>query len=222
MISIEMFTYNQFQENTYLLHDETGEAVVIDPGMSSVSEEQDFGGFVQQKGLKIVKVINTHCHIDHVLGNDFCCRTYGVELSIPKGEEEVLNWVTQFADMYDMPYSESPAPSYILVEGDSIVFGNSELDVIFAPGHSPGHVVLVNRRQRFIIGGDVLFKDSIGRMDLPGGDGPTLIKSIKEKLFTLPNDFLVYPGHGPSTQIGYEKNNNPFVGVSASNMFESE
>ena len=219
MISIEMFTFNTFQENTYLLFDETGEAVIIDPGMGNASEEKELSDFVEEKNLKVVLVLNTHCHIDHVLGNEYSCRKYQVDLMIPEGEETMLKWAVSFSGVYEVAYTESPEPSGKLKEEDIVEFGNSKLEILFTPGHSPGHIVFINRLQHFVIGGDVLFKDSVGRMDLPGGDGPTLLKSIREKLFTLGDDYQVYPGHGPSTLIGYERINNPFAGESAASMF---
>ena len=211
MIKIQTFVFNGFQENTYLLYDETNEAVIIDPGCYSSSEQIELVNFVTKNNLKVVKLLNTHCHIDHVLGNNFVCKKFNVDLSIHQLDLATLHATTEYGHLYGFNVDKSPEPIHFLNEGDKITFGNSTLDVLFTPGHAPGHVVFVNHRQKFVINGDVLFKGSIGRTDLPGGDHHTLINSIKTKMFALPNDFTVHTGHGPTTTIGYEKQYNPFL-----------
>lgn len=212
MLKVESLVFNAFQENTYLVYDNSGEALIIDPGCHNTSEQKWLTQKIKTLGLKPVRLINTHCHIDHVLGNRFVADKYGLPLEIPLKEIPVLNTVAQIAQMYGIAYNEpSPEPSSYLEEGIPIVFGNSSLEVYDTPGHSPGSVSIFHRPSKTLIAGDVLFKESIGRTDLPGGDFDTLIRSIKEKLFTLPDETIVYPGHGPSTTIGYEKIHNPFL-----------
>jgi len=211
-MKVTCLTFNPFQENTYLLHDDTKECVVVDPGCYEQSEQKELLRYIQENDLNVVRLLNTHCHIDHVLGNKFVADTYGVELEIHEEDLQTLRSVPVYAPVYGFPmYAATEPKATYLKEGDIIKFGNTELQVIFAPGHAPGHVVFYNEQDKVCIGGDVLFKGSIGRTDLPGGDFNTLINSIRTKLFTLPEDTVVYPGHGPETTIGYEKKYNPFL-----------
>ncbi|WP_242928009.1 MBL fold metallo-hydrolase [Pontibacter vulgaris] len=210
-MKVTCLTFNQFQENTYLLYDDTKECVVIDPGCYEKHEQQQLKNYIEQNNLKVVRLLNTHCHIDHVLGNKFVADTYNVPLEIHKDDLQTLRSVPAYAPVYGFPMYQEILPEAYLKEGDTIKFGNTELQVIFAPGHAPGHVVFYNELKKICIGGDVLFQQSIGRTDLPGGDFDTLIQSIKTKLFTLPDEVTVYPGHGPETTIGYEKKYNPFL-----------
>lgn len=211
MISIKSFVFGPFQENTYLLFDETKECVIIDPGCYDNRECSILAGFIKDNDLKPVKLINTHCHLDHVFGNGYVADTYHLKLEINKQETPVLDSYFMSAKLYGLNASPSPQPSAFLNEGDIIKFGNSTLELLNTPGHSPGSITLYNRKQKFMIGGDVLFYGSIGRSDLPGGDSETLISSIKNKLFPLGDDYIVYCGHGPSTTIGFERMNNPFL-----------
>lgn len=212
MLKVETLVFNPFQENTYLVYDDSGEALIIDPGCHNASEQKWLSQKINSLKLKPVRLINTHCHIDHVLGNRYVAEQYNLTLEIPIKEVPVLNTVAQIAQMYGIAYNDpSPEPSSFLEEGTPILFGNSSLQVYDTPGHSPGSISLFHKPTNTLIAGDVLFKDSIGRTDLPGGDYETLIHSIKQKLFTLPNETIVYPGHGPTTTIGYEKINNPFL-----------
>lgn len=211
MITTNTFTYNGFQENTYVLTDETNEAVIIDPGCYSTTEQTELYNFIKNNNLNPVKLLNTHCHIDHILGNNFVATKFGVELYIHQLDLPTLHATTEYGHLYGFTVDKSPEPAHFLKDGDVVKFGNSTLEVIFTPGHAPGHVVFVNHEQRFVINGDVLFRGSIGRTDLPGGNHQTLIDSIKTKLFTLPDDYVVHTGHGPTTTIGYEKKYNPFL-----------
>lgn len=210
-MKITCLTFNPFQENTYLLHDETNECVVVDPGCYEKSEREELKKFIEDNNLKVVRLLNTHCHIDHVLGNKFVADTYGVPLEIHPDDEQTLRSVPAYAPAYGFPMYAEQLPEKFFNEGDKIRFGNTELDVLFAPGHAPGHVVFYNSKEKVVIGGDVLFQGSIGRTDLPGGNFDTLINSIRTKLFALPDEVTVYPGHGPETTIGYEKKYNPFL-----------
>lgn len=211
MINVHYFTFNGFQENTYILYDETKECVIIDPGCYTNEEQQELSNYIDHNGLKPVKLLNTHCHIDHVLGNNFVAKKYKIGLEMHEKDLPTLHATPEYGHLYGFNIDKSPEPTVLLNEGDTVKFGNSELDVVFAPGHSAGHIVFIANKEKFIIGGDVLFYGSIGRTDLPGGDYDTLINSIKTKLLPLANDFKVYSGHGPATSIGFERDNNPFL-----------
>jgi len=210
MAQVQVFANNPFQENTYILYDETGECAIIDPGMYTATEQNVVVNFIRDNGLKPVMLLNTHCHIDHVLGNKLIFDLYGLKPQFNKGELETLEAVVAYAPAMDIRYEVSPLPDNYLPETGTIRFGNTDLDLIFAPGHSPAHLCFYDVKGNQLIGGDVLFNGSIGRTDLPGGSFELLIKNIQEKLFALPDNCVVYPGHGPETTIGYEKQYNPF------------
>ena len=211
MIQVKPFTCNPYQENTYLLYDETLECVIIDPGMYTGEEQNTVLKFIAENKLKPVLLLNTHCHIDHVLGNKFVYDTYGLFPQFHHNELPVLTAIAGYAPQMGIRYEVSPLPEIYLEESGEVKFGNSVLELIFAPGHSPAHLCFYSKNDQFLIGGDVLFYQSIGRTDLPGGNHAQLIQNISEKLFTLPDDCKVYPGHGPATSIGFEKVNNPFL-----------
>jgi hydroxyacylglutathione hydrolase len=211
MISVQEFTFNPFSENTYVLYDETGEAVIIDPGCSEQEEFEELYEFIASIGLKPVEIINTHAHIDHVLGVAGVKRKYSIPFALHQIDEPYLKAVKTYASNYGFYKFDEPEIDRYLVEGEVVKFGNSTLDVIFVPGHAPGHVAFVSAADKFVIGGDVLFYMSIGRTDLPGGDHATLLASIRNKLFTLPDDYKLYAGHMQPTTIGFEKKNNPFL-----------
>ncbi len=211
MINIKIFTFNPYQENTYLLYDESGACVIIDPGMYTGAEQNQLVAFIKAENLKPERLLNTHCHIDHVLGNKFVFDNWGLKPEFHKGELYILQAVAGYAPQMGMQYELSPEPENFLPEIGTLSFGNSTLNLIFAPGHSPAHLCFYAEAENFLIGGDVLFYRSIGRTDLPGGNHQQLIDSIKNTVFQLPNDCEVFPGHGPSTTIGFEKLNNPFL-----------
>ena len=212
MIKIQTFTFNDFQENTYVLFDKTNECIIVDPGCYEKKEKIQLENFISDNKLKPILLVNTHCHIDHVLGNHFVSKSWNIPLAMHKLDLPTLKSVADYCSIYGFHnYEQSPEPKLFLKENDVINFGNSSLKVLFTPGHAPGHIVLHSSKQNFIIGGDVLFKLSIGRTDLPGGDHDTLIQSIKEKLIPLHDDTTVYCGHGMPTNIGFEKQNNPFI-----------
>lgn len=213
-MTIQTFVFNPFQENTFVAFDETKEAVVIDPGCYEPAERALLDNFITTHQLSVKYLLNTHCHIDHVLGNDYVKEKYKVKLMIHPIEETVLRTVKIYAPNYGFAQYREANPEGFLKEGDILKFGNTSLDVLFLPGHSPGHIAFYNRQQNVIIGGDVLFAGSIGRTDLPGGNFDTLIHSIHQKLFTLPDNVVVYPGHGPTTTLGVEKVSNPFCALS--------
>lgn len=213
MIKVKSFTFNPFQENTYVLYDESKSCIIVDPGCYDTAEKEELTRFVSDKALVVEKLINTHCHIDHVLGNKFVMDTYGVELYIHKNDSETLRAVASYAANYGFPNFEPTEEDQYLNEGDTMTFGSSALEILYVPGHAPGHVALISHADMFCINGDVLFKGSIGRTDLPGGDLDTLIKSIHDKMFNLPDNTVVYCGHGPTTTIGEEKVSNPFCAI---------
>jgi glyoxylase-like metal-dependent hydrolase (beta-lactamase superfamily II) len=211
MASIQSFVNNPYQENTYILYDDSLECVIIDPGMYTATEQNTVVNFIKVNNLKPVLLLNTHCHVDHVLGNKFVFDQYGLKPKFHIGESEVLEAVIAYAPAMGFRYDPSPLPDEYLPETGTISFGNTELQLIFAPGHSPAHLCFYDKDANLLVGGDVLFRSSIGRTDLPGGNYNLLTSNIKEKLFLLPDDCTVYPGHGPETTIGYEKQHNPYL-----------
>ena len=215
MLHIKCFTFNPFQENTYLLYDEEGTATLIDPGCYTEEEKQELEAFIRKEKLQVTQLLNTHCHIDHVLGNAWAIDRFGVTLQIHALEVPVLKSVEVYAPNYGFrDYVQSTASSF-LAEGQEIQIGKEKLRCIFVPGHAPGHLVFYHEASKRCIAGDALFKGSIGRTDLPGGNHALLLEKIKSQLFVLPEETVIFPGHGPETSIGYEKKNNPFVGLKA-------
>jgi len=175
------------------------------------AEKQELTDFIAQNNLKPVRLINTHCHLDHILGNGFIAEQYSLSLEIHKGELPILHHAPKSAARYGVAIEPSPEPTKFIEEGDIITFGNAQLIAILTPGHSPASLSFYCAQDNFVIAGDVLFQMSIGRTDLPGGDFNTLINSIKTKLLILPDETKVYPGHMGATTIGFEKANNPFL-----------
>lgn len=214
MISIKTLVFNPFSENTYLLYDETKECIIIDPGCYTSEEQDHIKKEIEEESLIVVGLLNTHCHIDHVLGNSFIKNTFNVPLQIPEEDEATLAAVPSYAATYGFPAYEHTDADLFIKPNQIISFGHSEVKSLFVPGHTAGHVAFVNETEKICIGGDVLFDGSIGRTDLPGGDFDVLIRSIREQLFNLPDDTIVYSGHGPTTTIGHEKHSNPFCATS--------
>lgn len=211
MFTIETFTFNPFQENTYVLYNEKGHAIIIDPGTYFPAEVQTLKDFILRRGLQPVALINTHCHLDHVFGNKWVANTYALTPQIHSLEEELHRGSGGFATQYGLEFDEYQGNFTYLNEGDNITLDQDVLEAILVPGHSPGSLAFYCKAQHFIISGDALFFESIGRTDLPKGDHTQLLQSIKEKLFNLPPETVVYPGHGPKTTIEHERSNNPFV-----------
>lgn len=211
MLNVHSFVFNAFQENTYIVYDEDGQCAIFDPGMSNHEEENLLTSFIEQHQLTPIALYNTHCHIDHVLGNHFVFEKYGLIPQLHEGEVPVLVAVQNMAPMYGFRYETSPIPETFLEEGQTIAIGKHTLRILFVPGHSPAHLCFYAAEEGFAIGGDVLFRNSIGRTDLPGGNHEQLIDNIRHKMYALPDETVIYPGHGPSTTIGFEKETNPFV-----------
>jgi hydroxyacylglutathione hydrolase len=210
-MEIKSFAFGPFEENTYILFDSTKECIIIDTGCANRQEEKELEEFISNLGLKPQRLLNTHTHIDHILGNKFVSEKYKLGLEFCEDDMPTFKLAKVSADMWGINYTPSPEPVSFIKEGDKILFGNCELDVILTPGHSPGSICFINHSTQDAIVGDVLFNGSIGRTDLPGGNFETLINSIKSKLMPLPHNYDVYSGHGPKTTIGYERQHNPFL-----------
>ncbi len=216
MITVKSFAFNPFSENTYVLYDQSKSAVIIDPGCYTAQEEQVLLDFIKANALRVEKVLLTHAHIDHILGLNFIEQTFNLKPYLHKLDLEVLMKMSPMAaQMYGIALKPCSEPEGFIQEGDLIQFGAASLEVLFTPGHAPGHVVFVSHEDKFVIGGDVLFQGSIGRTDFPNSNHQDLIDSIQKKLFMLGDDYVVYTGHGASTTIGEEKQSNPFVGQQA-------
>jgi glyoxylase-like metal-dependent hydrolase (beta-lactamase superfamily II) len=211
MLTVKSFTFSPVQENTYVLYNEQKQCCIIDPGCYFPEEREELKTGIVETGLNPVLLLNTHCHLDHVFGNKFVHDTWGLPLHLHPKEKPVLDFAPQSGKMWQLPFQNYEGPLVYLQPGNKIKIGDEELEVRFAPGHSPGSVAFYHEAGSFIIGGDVLFSMSIGRTDLPGGDYDTLVQSIQAQFFTLPDETKVYSGHGPVTTIGFEKMNNPFV-----------
>jgi glyoxylase-like metal-dependent hydrolase (beta-lactamase superfamily II) len=211
MISIRTFTFNEFQENTYVLYDNTGECIIIDPGCYKPVEQIELARFIDENKLKPVKLLNTHCHIDHVLGNTFVAEKYKIPFYLHEGELFTYNDTLRWTTLFGIPPLEVPEQKVFVAEMDTITFGESELKIAFTPGHSIASITFYNLEQQFAIVGDVLFRESIGRTDLPGGDHVLLLETIRTKLFVWPDTMKIYNGHGEPTTIGHEKKYNPFL-----------
>ncbi|HZL12300.1 MAG TPA: MBL fold metallo-hydrolase [Prolixibacteraceae bacterium] len=211
MIQIKKFTFNPVQENTFIVYDETKECIIIDAGCFVDNERQELDQFIAENQLKPVRLINTHCHFDHIMGISHCRSKYHLQFECHADEAPLVESAVNYGDMFGIPVEPVDAPDTFIREGDQISFGNSCLQVIEAPGHSPGSVAFYNPEQKILFAGDVLFYGSIGRTDLPGGSMEQLVGNIKTKLFTLPEETEVYCGHGQETTIGFEKENNPYL-----------
>jgi len=211
MIAIKQFVFNPFQENTYVLYQPQGEAIVVDAGCSTESEFQELLDFVHSQNLTVKCLINTHCHIDHILGIDKLKKQFGVKAFAHIDDFPLLQMAPAHAMMFWLYLETVPAIDETLSHGDMIELNGDSIKVIHTPGHSRGGLCFYAEQERFILTGDTLFNLSIGRTDLAGGNYETLIKSIREQLMVLPDDVIVYPGHGNSTTIGIEKASNPFL-----------
>lgn len=206
---VQTFTFNPFQENGSVVYNEKKDAVLIDPGCLTRGEQNELVAFIESKELNVHAILNTHCHIDHILGNAFCVDKYGVELWAHKEELFTLGLADRSAAMYGIDgYVPSPEPTRFVEDHELLTFGELQFKVIFGPGHAVGHVAFYNEANKTLIGGDILFRGSFGRVDLPGGSMDILKETIHNRMFTLPEDTVVYPGHGPTTTIGEEKRTN--------------
>ncbi len=211
-MQFKIFIFNPFQENTYVLFDETNTCAIIDAGNLLTEENKVLDNFIAENNFQVEYLLNTHNHLDHIFGAKHFVDKYNVKMA---SHSDDLFWINNFVEHsrnYGIQITEpAPKPDILLNDGDVITFGNTELQVIHLPGHSPGGVAFYNEKQGILFSGDSLFNSSIGRTDLPMGDYDSLISAIKEKLFVLPDDTQVFPGHGGQTTIGKEKMSNPFL-----------
>jgi hydroxyacylglutathione hydrolase len=206
---IKKFTFNAFQENTYIVYSESGSCIIIDPGCYSLQEENELFNFIVENELNPLALLNTHAHIDHVLGNAFVLTKFSIPFYLHDEDVKTLNSVESYAHLYGFEgYKVSPQPTHSLSNVEQLKFDDIELSVFHTPGHCPGHVVFYFEKDQFVINGDVLFNGSFGRIDLPGGDIEILKKSIFNTMFKLTESTTVYCGHGPETTIGQEKRTN--------------
>ena len=210
-MKVKRFVFNSFQENTYVIYNEVGDCIIVDPGCSNDKENDELATFIKENELKPIHLIVTHGHIDHILGTAFVINKYNIPLEVHPDDEIFIKSAPSFASNYGFEINMPTQIEAILTENSDIKLGNSSLKILHVPGHSPGHIALYSAQDKFVIVGDVLFKGSIGRTDLPGGDYDILMKSIGTKLMTLDEDVVVYCGHMEETTIGIEKRSNPFI-----------
>lgn len=209
---LKYFEFNPFAENTWIVYDDSGVCAIFDPGCYTVEECRALRAFIEENGLKPARLILTHAHLDHVFGARFVQDTWQLPLEVHENELPLLERFQDVCRMYGIPNAQTPPePEVFLHPGDLVAFGNTCLEALPTPGHSPGSLSFYNRSEGYVLAGDVLFMESIGRTDLPGGDYDTLIESIRRELFSLPDETIVYPGHGPATTIRHEKTYNPFL-----------
>ena len=212
MFQVKSFTFNPFQENSYLIYDETKECAIVDPGMLTEQENNHLVEAIDQLGLKPVLLLQTHLHLDHVFGMGFVAEKYGLQPIAHPDDEFLLAQTVEYSRQFGVELkAQPPSLGGYLNDGDIVSFGNTKLKVIHVPGHSPGGIVLYNEEAKVMIAGDVLFQGSVGRSDLPGGSYEDLIYGIQTRLMIYPDEVKVYPGHGPATTIGIERVSNPFL-----------
>ncbi len=211
MPRIATFTFSGFQENTYVVHSNDKRCYIIDPGCYTGHERNVLRQYIESSHLLPVAILNTHCHLDHIFGNAFAAATWQLPVWAHRGEVPVLEAAPRVAEAYGVPMQVSPPISRFVEAGEVLSLGDLMLQVLFVPGHAPGHVAFYNAAEGYVVGGDVLFQRSIGRTDLPGGDYDTLMRSILDQMLALPDDTVVYSGHGPATTIGEERRQNPFI-----------
>ena len=204
--------FNPIQENTYIIWDDTLEAAVIDAGNMNERENEVLAKFIADNGLKPKYALNTHGHFDHLLGVDFLREKYGAQLAMSSKDEFLLKGASVSAELFGVKADALPEAIDVDLEGkESIKFGNTELKIIPTPGHTPGHVAFFEPASKVLFTGDTLFRESIGRTDLPGGDYSWIMRSIIENILPLGDDVKIYPGHGETSDIGHESMYNPFV-----------
>ena len=212
MLEVKKFTFNPFSENTFIISNKFNDAIIIDPGCYYKEELKEIDDYISQNCLKIHAVLHTHSHLDHMFGTAYILENYNVNLWIHKNDEITYESFEKVCDLYGIPNIQFPQKSPLFFNADNrININDIEFQIFNVPGHSPGHVAFYNKENNFVINGDCLFENSIGRTDLPGGNHDQLLKSIKENLFVLPDQTIVYTGHGNETTIGKEKRTNPFL-----------
>ena len=210
-MTVKTFHFNPFQVNTYVLHDDTREAIIVDPGNNSQQEHEQLLEYIEKEELEIKFVVNTHPHIDHVVGNKWCVEHFHCPVYIHEKAMKIYHQTHIYCAVMGMDVESCPEPSKLLQEGDILTFGKQQLQVFYTPGHADGSICLYDETHSMVFVGDVLFAGSVGRCDLPSGSAPLLMQSIREKLMTLPDETTVFCGHEMTTTIGYERIHNPFI-----------
>lgn len=211
-MKVNVFSVNPFEMNCYVYFDEISEeGIIIDPGASNTTEEEAITNFIKENKVRIKYIVNTHGHIDHILGNKWAKDTFKVPIIMHKDDLELIRSSKEQGEEFGWSFPEPPQPDIFISQNDIIKFGNCTLKVLHTPGHSPGGICLVDDQERIIFAGDTLFRDSIGRTDLWNGSMEKLLDSIKNKIFKYDDDYIIYPGHYNPTTIGEEKANNPFL-----------
>lgn len=211
MINLKQFAFNPLQVNTYLLYNENGKCIIVDPSCIYAEEKQKLQDFIDQHKLSPQMLINTHSHIDHVAGNQFVYETWGLKPHIHQAGKNILESAPEQAMLMGFPPVKVEMPEQYLTDGQRIQLDDDEIEILYTPGHADGSICLIMHKEKFLLSGDVLFAGSVGRADLPTGNMELLVKSIQEKLLPLPGEYVVYPGHGPATSIEDEINFNPFL-----------
>lgn len=211
MWQLQSFTFSPLAENTYLLWNENRETIIIDPGCYHTYEKEELRAFIENNKLEPKLLLNTHCHLDHVFGEKWVAATWNLVPYIHTHEQFVMKFAESSGQMWGVPFTSYTGPFHFLQEGQTVELGKDACKVLYVPGHSPGHICFYSQLQHFVIAGDTLFAGSIGRTDLPGGNHATLIERIKSELLSLPDETIIYPGHGPATTVGEEKRNNPYL-----------
>ena len=210
-MKIKTFVFNTLYENTYVVYDESKEAFIIDPGCYETYEQKELAKFIEEEELIPVAILNTHCHIDHVLGNSWVKHQYHIPVWIPQLETEVLSTMKVMAPGWGITNYQSIEHDRLLSEGEILELKHTKLKCILAPGHSVGHFMFYCKEYDALFAGDVIFRESIGRTDIPGGNYTDLENSIKTKVYKLPPHTVIYPGHGETTTVGHEMVHNPFI-----------
>lgn len=211
MLQVHQIAFNPFQENTYIISNESAQCWIVDPGMSNEAERQEIIAFIHSKNLRPIAIINTHAHIDHILGVDFIAKNYNIPFYLHEKEMPILKNASNTAKMFGFHFEGVQTSALAISEQKNFVIGTEEIEIRLVPGHSPGSIALYSKADNWVISGDALFAGGIGRTDLLMGDYDTLIQSIKTQLLTLPDETTVYSGHGGSTTILTERKNNPFL-----------
>ncbi len=212
MLVVKKFVFNMFSVNTYVIWDEgTKESIIIDPGCSNSSEEKELTKYIDSNGLCLLYLLNTHCHVDHLMGSNFIKNSFGPRYFVPEKDVELLKHAVDQAVVFGLEIKPPPLPDKLISRNTDLTIGNSHVTFLFTPGHTAGEYCFYFSKESVCITGDVLFKNGIGRTDLWGGDYETLITSIRTVLLTLPDNVMIYPGHGESSKIGLEKRENPFL-----------
>lgn len=210
-LNVKKLIYNAFQVNTYVVYHENGEALIVDPACYSPQEQQGLSAFIEENNLQVKFVINTHNHVDHLLGNGYVFQRYGIKPMIHEAGKVFFDSMLAYAYNFGFDMDQVTEPGGYLVEGQHIVLGDEILGIACTPGHADGSISIISESGRWIITGDAVFYQSIGRTDLPTGNLEKLLSSIHRKILNHPDDFVLYPGHGPQTTVGFERKNNPYL-----------